>query len=773
MIDTLRLSPIAFPQNPYHRLLKDYKLVRDSRSDPLRDCQLSLRLFQDEHDALEQLARVSPEELACHHFLLPPRRRGRPREPVHGDPRRALLRARTRCGRTSRSCSTRRCAPPGWSTSCSTSWRIRQMRLPIAYALAWLRVAGGNSVLPPWVWHQFPDTRRLIRTLRDTPCGRPECGYCSEYHDPHRELERHFGFTAFRPEPADAEGGSLQEEIVRAGMRGEHLLAILPTGAGKSLCYQLPALSHFWRTGKLTVVISPLQSLMKDQVDGLVRQGIFSAAALNGLLSMPERKDVLDRVRLGDVSILLVSPEQLRNRSFAEAIRYRDIAAWVFDEAHCLSKWGHDFRTDYLYAARFIRERHTDELPQIACFTATAKLEVIADLERHFSEILGIRLRRFRGRARARQPAFRSAAGAQAGQAGAHPAAARRGARATGAAAPSCSRHGAESAETIAAFLRANGWACGHFHAGLTPEVKKHVQQAFIEGDLRVIAATNAFGMGVDKPDVRLVIHAEVPGSLENYLQEAGRAGRDRAEARCVLLYDEEDVEVQFAIAAGSRLSQKDVAEILKLLRRRAVRSSAGEIVITSGEILADDALDSSIEPENPDADTKVRTAIAWLERARFLRRDENHTRVFPASLKVQTLDEARGRIAEGESLAPSRRSSTGAGRAAHGRGAERGHQHRRADAADRPAQRGMHPRAHALEQLGVLANDLQISVYLRKGIADASQKRLERVMALESALLSILPEQAPDAAEEGWLDLNPRLLASTSQRHSARDAAR
>jgi ATP-dependent DNA helicase RecQ len=271
------------------------------------------------------------------------------------------------------------------------------LRMPLAYALAWLRVAGGNSVLPPWVALQFPETRRLIRELRDTPCGDPACGYCAEQHDPLRELHRHFGLTSFRVEPAAPDGGSLQEAIVRAGMRSEHLLAILPTGAGKSLCYQLPALSRFWRTGQLTVIISPLQSLMKDQVDGLVRQGIFSGAALNGLLSMPERKDVLDRIRLGDIGILLVSPEQLRSRGFVEAIRYRDVAAWVFDEAHCLSKWGHDFRPDYLYAARFIRERHPYELPQIACFTATAKLDVIADLEAHFAEVLGIGLRRFSG----------------------------------------------------------------------------------------------------------------------------------------------------------------------------------------------------------------------------------------------------------------------------------------------------------------------------------------------------------------------------------------
>jgi ATP-dependent DNA helicase RecQ len=124
-----------------------------------------------------------------------------------------------------------------------------------------------------------------------------------------------------------------------------------------SLCYQLPALAHYWRSGKLTVVISPLQSLMKDQIDNLVRQGVYCAVALNGLLTPPERKEVLRKIELGEAGIVLVSPEQFRNRSFAAALAGRQIAAWVFDEAHCLSKWGHDFRTDYLYVSRFIRER--------------------------------------------------------------------------------------------------------------------------------------------------------------------------------------------------------------------------------------------------------------------------------------------------------------------------------------------------------------------------------------------------------------------------------
>src|SRR5204863_1671530 len=169
----------------------------------------------------------------------------------------------------------------------------------------------------------------------------------------------------------------------------------------KSLCFQLPALVRNYRRGVLTLVISPLQALMKDQVDGLVRRtGTPFAAALYGLLTAPERGDVLRRVRLGDVALLYVSPEQLRNRSFREAIAQREIGCWVFDEAHCLSKWGHDFRPDYLYAGRFIREFSKEqgvEIPAIACFTATARQDVREEILTHFNNETGHELKLFAG----------------------------------------------------------------------------------------------------------------------------------------------------------------------------------------------------------------------------------------------------------------------------------------------------------------------------------------------------------------------------------------
>ena len=744
-IDTLRLNPLAFPRNPYHRLVKHYQdgqLQRGQLNDPELDARLTLAVFRDQLQAFQNMRESDPDLLLAWHWLITAdgvgsglnaffttiRRQGRPNdEAAHAAIARLL--AGTGCAVHGRAlCSD--AGRHGWT---------------LAYALSWLSVAGGNSVMPPWVRHQFPEAGLLIRQLRDTRCSDPACDWCAERHDAQKELARWFGFSAFRPEPADASGQPLQQAIVEAAMAGRNVLGILPTGTGKSLCYQIPALSRYDKTGALTVVISPLVALMADQVAGLEARGIQCCAAVNGMLSLPERADVLDRVRLGDIGILVLSPEQLRNKSVRKVLGQREIGMWVLDEAHCLSKWGQDFRPDYRYVGRFIREKAGDApIPPVLCLTATAKPDVVADMLAYFRERIGIALTVFDGGAGRSNLAF-AVVPTTSHEKFAHvhqllehdlpPGT-------EGGAIVYCASR--RQTEEMAAFLLEKGMAAGYFHAGLAPEAKKSVQQRFIGGELRVISATNAFGMGIDKPDVRLVIHADIPGSLENYLQEAGRAGRDREPARCVLLYTPEDVERQFGMSARSRLSQREIQAILRSLQALERKKRGGEVVATAGEILAEE-VEGVFSRDSATDDTRVRTAISWLEEATLLSREENHVQVFPSSLRVASVEEARKKL-EGKPLVDEyRRQLLSLVHALVCANPDEG-----ISTDDLMGTSGMSPdRVRAalydLERLGIASNDTALTAFVHAGVSRSSQKRLEEAAQLEQALIGMLREAAPD----------------------------
>ncbi|MCL2636330.1 MAG: DEAD/DEAH box helicase, partial [Betaproteobacteria bacterium] len=508
VIDTLRLNPLAFPKNPYHHLVKHYQdgeLLGNRRNDPLLDAELALQVFRDQERSFRQLQQTSPDLLLAWHWLTT-------RDQSVSGLNRFFMTVRGRVAQPANEASAKtamhrllagNACPQASERIVATA---EQIAWPLAYALAWLSVAGGNSVVPPWVRHQFPATGRLIRQLRDTPCKAPGCDWCRREHDAGKQLRHWFGANYdFRPEPVDDKTGlPLQQVIVEAAMRGEHCLGILPTGTGKSLCYQIPALSRFARTGALSVVISPLVALMEDQIKGLRERGIECCAAINGLLSMPERADVLERIRLGDVGILLLAPEQLRNRSVRKTLAQREIGAWIFDEAHCLSKWGQDFRPDYRYAARFIRESAASdpsgELPLIQCLTATAKPEVVADIVIHFRGELGTEMRLFDGGSERENLGFDVL---QTTTAEKYDQVFRLIAQhlppeISGGAIVYCATR--KQTEELADFLQHKGLAVAPYHAKLLPETKKETQSAFIKGSLRVIAATNAFGMGIDKP---------------------------------------------------------------------------------------------------------------------------------------------------------------------------------------------------------------------------------------------------------------------------------
>lgn len=762
VVDTLALSPLAFPRNPYHHLVKDYRLLKLAVNDPLADAQRVVGLFNEQRQALM----AEPAELlrAYHHLLVPD---------GAGSGLNRFFMTLTQQSRPNVQAVRTLLA----DTLADKVCRVRLARLldedladvahhpSIAYLLAWLRVAGENSVMPPWVRIEYPATSRLARELRATPCADPECGYCREAHDARRWLKRWFGYDDFR---RDEHARSLQEDIVASGIAGHPQLGILPTGGGKSLCYQLPALMRHYQTGALTIVISPLQALMKDQVDTLLQRSVTCAAAVNGLLSLPERKQVLDGIRLGDVGILLVSPEQVRNRGFREAIAHREIAAWVFDEAHCLSKWGHDFRPDYLYVARFIRERHGGDIPPVTCLTATAKPDVIEDIVTHFRQRLGLEMERHLGSTErdnlgfAIVPTREETKFAQMHQVladhfGEPSGESDEGKQKPGGAIVYCATQ--KHTEEVAEFLARLGWSAAAYHGGMPPDLKKERQQEFITGTLKVIVATNAFGMGIDKSDVRLVIHADIPGSLENYIQEAGRAGRDQAQAFCVLFYDEKDAERQFGMSARSRLTRRDIEQLLKALRRRKP-DAEGNIVITVGELLASEGLVVDFDLASRDKDTRVKTALAWLENANLLERNENRSQVFPASLRFRELAEAKRRLASADYSQERQRQLLALLQAIVQAEPDQGLSTDELSLATGLDSREVRKAFDDLEQLGLLANDSRITAYLRVGVAGASVATLVEADRRETALLALLREAAPDAGPSAdVVHLNLRIL--------------
>jgi len=768
-IDTLWLNPLAFPRNPYHHLVKHYqdgRLHAGHVNDPELDARLVFEVLENQLGAFERLNAEDPDALTAYHFLST-RAEGAAgfdamfRHVRAADaPTAAAAEAAILRMLETRACGHRVEQTLGRLSSPQLGW-------PMAYALSWITVAGGESVMPPWVRMRFREAALIVRHLRDTGCGSPDCAWCREKNDPVRALSRWFGFDAFRPQPVDDMGRPLQERIVDEAMHGASILGILPTGTGKSVCYQIPALSKFDKTGALTVVISPLVALMSDQVQGMERAGISSAVTINGMLSMPERQNAMDQVRMGEAAMLLISPEQLRSSSVRSVLAQREVGLWVLDEAHCVSKWGHDFRPDYRYISRFIKEFSGDLPPApVLCLTATAKPEVVRDICEHFQTRLGADLMLLDGGAVRTNLSFEvretqrntkltdildviEAKLPQEGASGAVIYCATRG-----------------ETERVADFLKQQGLLAERFHAGLTADEKRDVQERFRIGALRIIAATNAFGMGIDKPDIRLVIHGDIPGSLENYLQEAGRAGRDRAHANCVLLFASEDVERQFSLSARSRLARHEIGAILKALRRLDERSKKkGEVVATAGEIVRAER-DQEFERDSATDDTRVKTAVSWLEEATLLSREENRVQVFPSSLRIRTLEEVGGILSKANITGTRCAQLLAIVRHLMNARADEGVSTDELTGVSGLTAGGLNKAMADLEVLGIAMNDLGVTVRVHVGVEGQSRQRFELASRLERDMIAMMREADPDAESAGGIPLH---LSETCQ--TLRDA--
>jgi ATP-dependent DNA helicase RecQ len=355
----------------------------------------------------------------------------------------------------------------------------------------------------------------------------------------YKALEKHFGYKKFRPG---------QEEIINSILAGENVLAVLPTGAGKSLCYQIPALV----SGSFSIVISPLIALMKDQVDSLnARENI--AAFINSSLDFRETEYILNEIAEGKYKLLYVAPERLENMSFAERIKRLNPDYLFVDEAHCISEWGHNFRPSYRKIKEFI---DFAELKNISAFTATATPEVEQDILKQLGlqnpkvfvrgfdreNLLINIIHTIQKKEKTLQLVSQNS---------------------TPAIIYTASR---KKAEEVCEYLNLNKIKCAYYHAGLSPIERKYTQENFLNGKIPVIAATNAFGMGIDKKDIRLVIHYNAPGSIEAYYQEIGRAGRDGKTSNTFLLYDKSDIELQEFLISSSNPDLQTVQDVYNAL---------------------------------------------------------------------------------------------------------------------------------------------------------------------------------------------------------------
>ena len=616
-IDTLLLSPLLFPAVSHHNLLKDDKLQTGDINNPLSDAFKAKDLFYEEVSRFNMLG-GSMQHIFC---SLLSRSKGFSGFfnyiGCHSIPN---VEEAIRTELKTEICN-----------NVDVSAFIEENPVELAYSIALIRAKEDPAVIPPWVIRNYPKTHFILNKLRNTPC-KEGCIFCAEHFKTRAKLKDYFGYDSFRL----YNGEPLQERAAEAAVHGKSLLAIFPTGGGKSLTFQLPAIIAGESAHGLTVVISPLQSLMKDQVDGLLEKGIAYAATINSSLDPVQRKEAIEMVENGAASILYIAPESLRSNTIIRLLKTRNVVRFVIDEAHCFSAWGQDFRVDYQYIGAFIRQyqldKRLDDPVPVSCFTATAKPKVVADIREYFRSTCGLELELYatdtaRKNLRyevlyreSKEDKLRTVRDLIV--------------------AKSCPTivyvARTKSTVLIAERLVASGIDAVPYHGKMEPRIKKRNQDSFMSGEVDVIVATTAFGMGIDKDDVGLIIHYNISTSLEDYVQEAGRAGRNpNMHAECFILFNSDDIDKHFQYLTQTKLSQMEIDQIWSGIKK--LSKDGRRICKTPLEI----AKKAGWEDNLDGVETKVKTAVAALEQAGYITRANNVPRVYADGITAYSFIEA------------------------------------------------------------------------------------------------------------------------------------
>lgn len=631
IVDTLELSVLAFPLEPSQRLHKDYKLSDYASNDPLEDARATRFLLET---CLNVLAQHPPSLRHLYTWLL-----------THGE------------------------------TTADAAYRVLFQSLgwlpetpPVLGELPNDLLAGLSPDSIDYLWkallHESNfDCRLFLAALlvwnferNRTHSKQPYSAWLNHLPQFPEVLDRLFPLTpqefTYQPflEAFDIPGfRGKQEAAVQAIVARQNPLILMPTGGGKSLCYQLPALMIYRRQWGLTVCISPLQALMEDQVADLEAKGLDFATYINSTLPAELRAERLEALRNGQKGLLYISPEQLRSISIRSLLRERPPTLWVIDEAHCISQWGQSFRPDYRYIPKFIQELYTElnrPLPPLALLTATATAQVRDDICQLFqqqslpihSQItaslqrdnLNFQVIPTKGN---KDPLIVESVQRALNQGGC-------------ALVYTTTRN---ESETLAQKLQQRGIQAAYYHGKVPKDEKGKLLREFKNGELNVVTATCAFGMGINRKDVRAVIHNTPSGSLESYIQEAGRAGRDGEQADCVLLFDEQDAEMLFFLKSLGHLSKTDLRNIFIAIRgvRNSLRPRSAPVPedwfwITADEIYRTGELDDRFANDDEQRDTKIRVALHHLEDFGLIERAENLSTVVQFNLKHSAQQQSR-----------------------------------------------------------------------------------------------------------------------------------